>query len=385
MGGIPKVLTNTLNYLSKSHELHVYCLKSEPIVDAYNLNRSSIVFYHREMTLCEKFRRSGADLLLNKTPLFSSYIGAKLFPLIRYSKKYRDDLLYYLDKERFDIVVYATGLHESLLLDTVRKSLKNRPRLVAWSHLSYELTFKNKYISTHLNNLVKSVFSQFDAIVVLSEHDKSNFLKHHGLHVTHIYNAVSFTPSYVGNKQENSFVYVGSLSYDKGIDVAVEAFAKFHKFNSNSSLHIYGDGPLRRYIQTLICKYNLHRVVHLYGNQLNIESVLAKYSIFLFPSRYEGFGIAQVEAMACGLPIIASNIPVNIELNRKSKAGLLFNSEDVESLYDAMIHMHGSNIAEFSRNGIEFAKSFSIEIIGEQWENLFKTLLSQDCLSKKYV
>ena len=99
-------------------------------------------------------------------------------------------------------------------------------------------------------------------------------------------------------------------------------------------------------------------------------------SAIVFPSVFEGFGIAQVEAMASGLKIIASDVPVNVELSKKSQASVLFKSGNIDSLYDAMKKICDVNTSEVSEKGVNFAKKFSIELIGREWSSLFRKLLS---------
>lgn len=100
---------------------------------------------------------------------------------------------------------------------------------------------------------------------------------------------------------------VGRLSYQKNPGFLVDVFAEFHRNHQNSRLLILGDGELRGKLEDQIRKSGLEEAVLLLGWKTNVEDYLQAMDIFLLPSRFEGLGIAAVEAAASGLPCLVSD------------------------------------------------------------------------------
>lgn len=100
-------------------------------------------------------------------------------------------------------------------------------------------------------------------------------------------------------------VAVGTLKEAKNFRFLIEAF---RHLPPEISLEIFGDGPLRTELQVLIDQLNVN--VKLRGSHPAVETILRNYDLFLMSSLYEGHPIALVEAMACGLPAVVTDIPV---------------------------------------------------------------------------
>ena len=99
----------------------------------------------------------------------------------------------------------------------------------------------------------------------------------------------------------------GRLTYQKNHSFLIEVFTDFVKKYPSARLVIIGDGELRKDIEDQITYMGLKDSVLLLGWQTNVEDYLQAMDIFLLPSRFEGLGIAVVEAVASGLPCIVSD------------------------------------------------------------------------------
>ena len=129
---------------------------------------------------------------------------------------------------------------------------------------------------------------------------------------------------------------VGRLVYQKGIDLLFRALADL--MDQNWSLSLVGDGPELDTLQSLGSELGITERVR-YESWLTGEELLQQYQIanlFVFPSRHEGMPNAVLEAMACGLPVIASRIAGNEELVLPGETGILVPSEDVGALKNAL-------------------------------------------------
>lgn len=107
----------------------------------------------------------------------------------------------------------------------------------------------------------------------------------------------------------NSFVLgtTGRLSYQKNQSFLIDVFSEYHQKHSRSKLLILGDGECREALTKQILDLRLEEDVLLLGWKDDVENYLQAMDVFLLPSRFEGLGIAVVEAAAAGLPCIVSD------------------------------------------------------------------------------
>jgi glycosyltransferase involved in cell wall biosynthesis len=129
---------------------------------------------------------------------------------------------------------------------------------------------------------------------------------------------------------------VGRLVYQKGLDLAARALAGLTHLDWDWV--IAGDGSFRHELEQLVTQLKIAERVHFVGwrSRDQLVSLYQKANLFVFPSRHEGMPNAVLEAMACGLPVIASNIPGNEELVLPGETGMLFASESVTGLQAAL-------------------------------------------------
>ena len=99
----------------------------------------------------------------------------------------------------------------------------------------------------------------------------------------------------------------GRLSYQKNQAFLIDVFSDFHRRHPNSKLLLVGDGELRGTLKLQIAEKGLEKDVLMLGWRTNVEDYLQAMDVFLLPSRFEGLGIAAVEAAASGLPCLVSD------------------------------------------------------------------------------
>lgn len=116
---------------------------------------------------------------------------------------------------------------------------------------------------------------------------------------------------------ENKFVigHVGRFCEAKNHSFILDIFNEICKIDSNTVLLLIGDGPLEKEIVQKISRLNLRDRVILTGAIINVNDYLQAMDIFIFPSLYEGFGNAAIEAQAAGLKVIASDrVPQDVKI-----------------------------------------------------------------------
>jgi glycosyltransferase involved in cell wall biosynthesis len=176
------------------------------------------------------------------------------------------------------------------------------------------------------------------------------------------------------------FLSYGRLLERKGFQDAICAFAIVVRKYSHCTLTIYGEGPYRTQLEALIHDLNLREQVTLPGKVSNPTVLLTTADCFLFPSWYEGFSGALVEAMMAGIPIIASDIPMNLEAVDSEESALIFKVKSIDSLSEKMA-LAIENPKLMNKLGasarVKAVKLFSINEIAFQYEEKLLEIYKQ--------
>jgi GalNAc-alpha-(1->4)-GalNAc-alpha-(1->3)-diNAcBac-PP-undecaprenol alpha-1,4-N-acetyl-D-galactosaminyltransferase len=176
------------------------------------------------------------------------------------------------------------------------------------------------------------------------------------------------------NTSDHVLAAMGRLVEQKGFDLLLEAFARVAGQHPDWSLKILGKGPLEARLKTQMEKLRLNERVHFLGEVTDPFPVLCGADLFVFPSRFEGFGLALAEAMACGLPVVSFDCPSGPgDIIRHDVDGLLVPPEDIGALAAALDRLM-SNPKERGRLAIrapEVLKRFSKERTLALWNQLF--------------
>jgi len=174
-----------------------------------------------------------------------------------------------------------------------------------------------------------------------------------------------------------SILYVGHFARLKGVDILIKAIAKLRIELPNIKLHLVGRGAVQHF--ALLAKkegIDKHLVFHDWVEHSKLPRYYKSADICVFPSRHEGFGIVILEAMASGIPLIASDIPTFREIISDGIDGRLFKSEDADDLSRAVIalYQYPHLRKELSRNAFEKAKMYSWEKIADKYVSLYRSL-----------
>lgn len=177
-----------------------------------------------------------------------------------------------------------------------------------------------------------------------------------------------------GSRSLHVMVGMGRLVEQKGFDLLLEAFSRIADRHRDWSLKIMGDGPLRDQLETQKRNLNLNGRVEFTGGMPDPFPVLRSADLFVFPSRFEGFGNALCEAMACGLPVISFDCPSGpSDIVRPGVDGLLIPAEDVAALAAAMDRLmtNGQERAAMAARAPEIISRFGVRQVLDMWEKLF--------------
>lgn len=162
------------------------------------------------------------------------------------------------------------------------------------------------------------------------------------------------------------FLAIGRLAPQKNFTLLLEAFA--HVARHDDRLTIVGEGPLRQSLMSDAARLGIADRLRLPGYHANIEDWFADADAFILASDYEGLGNVVVEALAAGVPIVATDCCVNMAL-LVDGAGLLVPTQDAAALADAMDRIGDIDVDPAVMRAL--AKSFTVEATSPQWHALF--------------
>ena len=171
---------------------------------------------------------------------------------------------------------------------------------------------------------------------------------------------------------------VSRLEEQKGLDVAIDALARVRERHPDAVLVVLGLGSQERALEDLAAAHGISDAVHLAGSVGDVTDWLRRAELLVHPARWEGFGLALLEAMLAGLPIVASEVSSIPEIVVDGSTGVLVPPDDVAALTEAI----GSLLDEPARAralgaaGLERARnSFSVAAMTERTLAVYRDAL----------
>jgi glycosyltransferase involved in cell wall biosynthesis len=136
-------------------------------------------------------------------------------------------------------------------------------------------------------------------------------------------------------------IFVGRLHEQKGVDVLLRSFRDLRALRSEQRLclRLVGDGPLRATLLAIAKEMDVSPDVEFVGARSDVAELLDGSDVFVLPSRAEGLSNALLEAMAIGLPVVASRVPGNEDVVTHDQDGLLFSANDAASLTSELMRV----------------------------------------------
>ena len=178
--------------------------------------------------------------------------------------------------------------------------------------------------------------------------------------------------SLMANEDEKIITHISNFRKVKRIDDVVKIFYEIQK-EVPSKLMMVGEGPEKEAAENLCAQLKIHDKVIFFGNSNEIDKILCFSDLFLLPSETESFGLAALEAMSCGVPVISSNSGGLPEVNQNGVTGYLSNVGDIEDMSKNAISIlkDEATLSQFKVNASEVAKTFDIQNILPLYEDLY--------------
>ena len=234
-------------------------------------------------------------------------------------------------------------------------------RSLKYSRELYKYTAANIAVSHSLANALKKLFG-IDCYVIHNVYSKE----------------FQYFPQEKKHSETVRFISTGSLVPIKCHNLLIEAFAKFGQSKDNWELNIIGDGVCRKSLQQQIEQSGLTEHIHLAGRmpKSKIVNILNASDVYVLSSRIETFSVASIEALACGLPVIATRCGGPEEFMNENN-GLLVPVNDADALAKGIGYMY-EHYRDYDRQAIadDCKARFSAEVIAGQLTEIFEEVIA---------
>jgi len=231
--------------------------------------------------------------------------------------------------------------------------------------------------------------NQSDAVTSVSDFLKQDTYKHFKIakHIEVIPNFIDVTrfqkqpkehfKKAIAPQNEKLIVHTSNFRKVKRVDDVIKIFGKINS-KIPSKLLLVGDGPERHNAEALCRELNLCESTLFLGKQNPVEEILSVCDLFLMPSETESFGLAALEAMACEVPVIASNAGGIPELVQNGISGFMANVGNVNEMAEKGIYIleNEARLKQFKANALARALEFDINNIVPVYEKFYNQVIS---------
>ena len=304
----------------------------------------------------------------------------KVFLYLYKQRRYKKLLTEELMRIRPDITITTLRREINFICDINDGSYK-----IGELHLSRK---NYRLIDSSKTNLLKWLFSRWwqrrivdhlqrlDRFVVLTQNATLEWPELQNVKL--IPDPLSISPNKQSLLSSKRIITIGRYSFEKGWDLLLRIWALVEKEYKDWQLDVYGMGDPTPYVRMLDNLSIDKKRCHLNASLVSVEEGYLRSSILVQPSRTEGFGLVIVEAMACGLPVIAfdcENGPRSILAD--GEEGYLIPAFDVELFADRLKRlMSDENLRRnMGDKGQKKSQCYHIDSIGRQWKQLFDDLM----------
>ena len=190
------------------------------------------------------------------------------------------------------------------------------------------------------------------------------------------YNGVEYKPEACSKKNNNSITvgYIGRLHREKGAYLIPEIIKKVTDRNKSINFIVAGDGPEKNNIETGISNLKIDPFVKLLGWKNDLQEIYSSIDILLMPSEEESFPQVALDAMAFGIPIVASDVGGVSELVKNNETGLLIKERRPELYAEAILYLVDNPYyyKHFSENSKTKASEFTFKKLISRLDETYK-------------
>lgn len=364
VGGLERTLTDKANYLvAKGHEVMflTYSQKNKKVY--YDLD-SRVLQVDVDCPIHTMY----------KLPFF-----ARFGYYLKMKRQFKARVTHVFDEFCPDVVVITIPNTEDYLFDIIE--VAHNAKIVIESHLASAFHMAAKPITERL--LCKlfppiKAIRKADLLIALTEHDAAYWRRQRVPKVKVVPNPSTYYTDVLDHEEKvaGQVICVGRLFEQKRFDRLIDAFSLIAAKHPVWSVDIYGDGPLRDALQTRINQKGLSERIRLLPPTHDIIKEYQRSEFFVLSSDYEGFGLVIIEAMACGIPVVATDCPYGpSEIIDDGKTGLLAKME-AQDLADKMEWMitHDAERRQMGLAAHQAVARYKMDVVMPEWENAYQNV-----------
>ncbi|WP_054859374.1 N-acetyl-alpha-D-glucosaminyl L-malate synthase BshA [Gracilibacillus sp. JCM 18860] len=293
-----------------------------------------------------------------------------------------------IDNEKLDIIHAHYAMPPHAICAILAKQMAKHPTKIVTTLHGTDITVLG--IDLSLKKIIKFGMEQSDAVTAVSHSlvQQTKDMLETNKEIEVIYNFVNekeyyklqntnLKEKYGIQDSEKVLIHISNFRKVKRVEDVVRTFAKVNE-QIPARLLLIGDGPEYCQIVELVKTLGLSESVHFLGKQKNIPELLSISDINLLLSEKESFGLVLLEAMACGVPCIGTNIGGIPEVIQPKENGYIEELGDVQAFADRILTLleDKEKYLQFSRNAINHVKTnFSSDQIRNQYERLYQKVL----------
>lgn len=347
-GGVARVISMKANYLANNfgHEVHILTQNADGNPSFYSFD--------------EKIKMHDMTLKGNRISFFFQYKKALKNTLITVNP---------------DVILVCDN---GLKAYTIPYFLKTKTPIIFECHGSKYIEEKEQS-SFRLPLKIKAKFKDFSAkkfnkFIALSDESLKEWNLKNGIVIP---NPLWFTPIQFSDLKSKKVIAVGRHSYEKGLDRLLQIWQKVIVKHPDWQLDIYGKPNESQDLKKLAKSLNIQNNVTFFDPVKNINDKYLEASILALTSRTEGFGMVMIEAMACGLPVIAYDCPIGPRaIISNNIDGYLIENGNKELFVEKISELmdNESKRANFGENAMKSIHKYNLDSIMLQWKNLFEAL-----------
>lgn len=366
-GGMERVLYNKVKYLSEQMHWDV------SVVTTDQHNRPPFYPFPESIRMIDLGINYSEDNVKGAFGKICGYLKKR-----RRHKKLLEELLI---KEKADIVVSLYPSESSFIPD-----IKDGSKKVLEIH--YCKFFRLQYGRKGLLGAIdrwrtwqdERIVRRFDKFVVLTNEDRGYWGNLPNICV--IPNAAMFVADRYSDVSNKRVIAVGRLDYQKGFDRLIQAWEIVYKSGKYNDwrLDIFGQGEWKEMLQGMIDEKGLTNSAFINNPTKSIGSEYSESSMLVMSSNYEGFPMVMIEAMACGLPVVAFDFKCGPkDIISDGENGLIIRNGDIKALAEGMMRLmeDTENRKRMSLNARKIVDTYSEKAVMDKWIGLFNNLTAK--------
>ena len=368
IGGTEKILVDKMNYLADVYNQEIYLITTSQ-------GNHPIVF-----PLSKKVKH--IDLSVRLHTMYQYSLLKRIYMGWNMNRLLKQKLKAVINELNPDIIISTTYCYADIVCNLKCNTKKIIESHVAKDSLGINDGVKRNFISyiqkkLKIKKYINTIEKESDIIVSLTHGDVKNWNTNN---IVVIPNIVDIKNTEYSQLTEKTAMFAGRFTYQKGLERMLETWKIVVSKRNDWILKLIGEGEQKEYLIQLCQKLGITDKVIFSPATKNIAREYINSSLFLFTSRFEGFGLVLVEAMQCGVPCVSFDCPYGpADIIDNGVNGFLIKNGNVEEFAKATLKLIDNDELrkKMGKAAIEKAKQYLPENIMPKWIELYKNLLTK--------